>query len=126
MKTKQIYIFLLIIVLLGCNGCSNARTSFMSGTELQSDEISSETSFGLTYAKFSGYRKMTLSFDGPTYININANIEEGSLRFIVKNSDDEVIFDGDTSARGFDLPTEGKYTFEVQSDSTNGMYEFSW
>ena len=118
--------FIIACLCMGMSGCSKSRSSFMSGMEIMSDETSTETSFGLSYQKFDGYRKETISFDHATYVQITAMAESGTLQFMVKNEDDELIFEGDLSSTGFEILDKGTYVFEVKSDSEHGSYLFSW
>lgn len=126
-EMKRLCSYVIALMLLLCiSGCSSARSSFMSGVEIMSEEISTETSFGLKYEKFDGYRKETIGFDHATYIQLSAMAESGTLQFMVKNSDDELIFEGDVSSTGFEILEEGNYTFEIKSSSEHGSYLFTW
>lgn len=126
MKRLRTYFIAFVVFLYVCGGCSNARSSYMSGIEIMSNETNTDTSFGFTYQKFDGYRKVTIAFQHATYVQLSATAESGTLQFMVKNSDDVLVFEGDLSSTGFEILEKGDYTFEIKSSSEHGSYLFSW
>lgn len=121
---KKILALFFIIMTLLQTACTST-----SGITINSVEKNTATSMKMSYDKFTGIKKKTITLDDTTEMNVDIKTDSGVLNLSVKGEDGKSFYSGTelpTSSFQVMLDGAGKYEITIMCNDHKGGYDITW
>lgn len=121
---KKILALLFIIMTLLQTACTSN-----SGVIINGHERNTATSLNMSYDKFTGVKKKTITLDDEATMNVDIKTDSGVLNLSVKGEDGKSFYTGTglpTSNFQFSLDGAGNYEITITCDDHKGGYAIFW